>query len=168
MAGGRPLRVEWQEADSAAALKQAFAQEPNRHVARRLQALWQLREGRGLRETAHTLGVGERALQRWLAWYRRGGLAAVRAPQVAGKGRAGLLTAVQRTALVEHVAGGTVHTAQDAVAWVRREYGVEYRLGGMYTLLGRLRCQPKVPRPANPKRSAADQEAWKKGGSPQR
>lgn len=165
MAGGRPLRLVWQDADSAVALKQAFAQEQNRHVARRLQALWQLREGRGVRETARTLGVGERALQRWVAWYRRGGLPAVRAPQVAGKGRAALLSAAQQTALIEHLASGTVHTAQDAVDWVAQEFAVRYRLGGMYSLLGRLRCRPKVPRPANPKSSVAVQEAWKKGGS---
>ncbi len=168
MAGGRPLRLEWQDRDSVAALKQAFGQEQNRHVARRLQALWQLRQGRGIRETARTLGVGERAIQRWLAWYRRGGLVAVRTPQVAGKGRAALLSAAQQTALVDDVASGTVHTAQDAVDWVAQEYGVRYRLGGMYSLLRRLRCRPKVPRPANPKSSAAVQEAWKKGGSPQR
>jgi transposase len=137
-------------------------------VAHRLQALWQLREGQSVRSTARVLGVGERALQRWVAWYRAGGLAGVRAPRRAGKGRPARLTAAQREALCAHIASGAVHTAQDAVAWVTLEFAVTYRRTGMYSLLGRLGGRPKVPRPANPKSSVAVQEAWKTGGSSRR
>jgi len=43
---------------------------------------------------------------------------------------------------------------------------VTYSEGGMYTLLARLRCAPKVPRPLHAKANLEDQEAWKKGDVP--
>ncbi len=168
MAGGRPLQIAWQEADTAAALRQALQRERNRQVARRRQALWQLREGRGIRATAQGLGVGERARQRWGAWYRAGGLAAVRAPQRAGRGRAAFLTAGQQTALQAQVASGAIHVAQEAVDWVAAAFGVTSRLKGMDRLLARLGGRPKVPRPTKPKSAAAVREAGKNGGSPTR
>ncbi len=166
MAGGRPLRIPWADGDTSAALRAAYRAERHRDVAARLHALWLLREGHALRATARLTGSGERAVQRWVAWYRHGGLDAVRTPRRAGKGRHALLTAAQQQALVDHLATGAVHTAWDAIAWVAAEFGVTYRQAGMYSLLERLRTHPKVPRSSNPKSSAVVQAAWKKGGSP--
>ena len=44
-------------------------------------------------------------------------------------------------------------------------WGVRYTEGGMYALLGRLRCAPKVPRPVHEKADHLAQARWKKGGS---
>jgi transposase len=168
MAGGRPLAIAWAEPDTEAALHAAFRCAHDPRAALRAQALWRLRQGHSERETAALLGVHERSVRQWVAWYRAEGLAGVLAHRAAGHGKPSLLTAAQRTALVAHLATGAVHTAQEAVAWVTAEFGVTYRLGGMYTLLGRLSCRPKVPRPQNPKTSAEVQAAWKKGGLPRR
>lgn len=165
MAGGRPLQINWHSDDTAAALQRRFRSEQDRHVAKRLQALWRLRTGDGIRETAGRLGVAERSVQLWLSWYRSGGLAAVCGHRLRGPGRAPLLSAAQQAALCDYAASGAVHTAWDALDWVTAQFGVSYRRAGMYSLLQRLHCRPKVPRPTNPKSSAERQEAWKKGGS---
>jgi transposase len=165
MAGGRPLRIAWAAEDTSAALQRAYRAERDRHVALRLHALWLLREGHALRETARLTGAGERALQRWVAWYRTEGLAGVRAHRLAGTGRAAFLTRAQQQAVRAHLASGAVHTAQDASSWIAAQFGVTYRPKGIYGLLHRLRARPKVPRPSNPKSDAAVQAAWKKGGS---
>jgi transposase len=166
MAGGRPLRIAWAADDSSAALHTAYRAERDRHVAVRLHALWLLREGHALRETARLTGAGERAVQRWLSWYRAGGLAAVCGPRLAGKGRTAFLSTDQQQALHEQLASGAVHTAWDAIDWVTAHCGVTYRRKGIYGVLKRLRARPKVPRPSNPKSNATIQAAWKKGGSP--
>lgn len=47
--------------------------------------------------------------------------------------------------------------------WVQETYGVTYTEGGMYSLLERLRCGLKIPRPLHEKANVAEQEAWKRG-----
>ncbi len=165
MAGGRPLQIDWHSDDTAAALQRRVRSEPDRHVAKRLQALWRLRTGTGIRETAGALGVAERSLQRWLSWYRAGGLAAVSAHRLRGPGRTPRLSREQQAALCDYAATGALHTAWDALDWVTAQYGVSYRRTGIYSLLQRLHCRPKVPRPSNPSSSAVIQADWKKGGS---
>ena len=49
--------------------------------------------------------------------------------------------------------------------WIARQYGASYTLGGVYSLLQRLKCAPKVPRPVHAKADPELQEAWKKGVS---
>jgi hypothetical protein len=68
MAGGRPLRIDWATEDTSEAWHRAYRAERDRHLAVRVHALWLLREGHALRETARLSGAGERAVQRWLAW----------------------------------------------------------------------------------------------------
>ena len=92
----------------------------------------------------------------------------MRAHHQAGKGRAAYLTAEQQAQLVEQAASGAFFTAKDVQAWVTARFGVQYRLKGIYRLLARLGCHPKVPRPYNPRSTAAEQAAWKKGGLPTR
>lgn len=169
MAGGRPLRLEWQSEDTAAALATAFRREPDKHVALRLQALWRLRCGEGVRSTARTLGVSERAVQWWVRWYRDGGRAAVCGHRYgATPGRHSPLSPTQEAALRTYLNSGAVHTAWDARDWLQGEYGISYTRKGIYSLLRRLGARPKVPRPSNPKRDPAATAAWKKGGSPTR
>ena len=165
MAGGRPLRLDW--AETVTALEGAYHAAPDRHVARRLQALWALRQGEGIRATAKRLGLSERSIQLWVRWYRQDGLAAVAAQRHGqGRGRQAWLDTAQQQALRDHLDSGAVHTAWDVRDWLQAQFGVTYRRSGIYGVLKRLRARPKVPRPSNPKSSAAVQEAWKKGGSP--
>jgi len=101
-----------------------------------------------------------------VGWYRQGGLTALRAHRQAGKGQPSFLTTDHQAQLREQAATGAFRTAAEAQQWLRAQFGVRYTAGGMYSLLGRLRIHPKVPRPVNPKADQVAQAAWKNGGSP--
>lgn len=69
---GRPILIDWQE--SAEDLRDRYRQEQNELLRMRLQALLLVREGKTLTEINKTLPVSYRTLQRWLSWYRAGGV----------------------------------------------------------------------------------------------
>lgn len=158
---GRPLRVVWEQ--DAVTLGDRYRTEHDYQLRPRLQALWLIRQGRSVRQTAGIVGVHERTVQQWLTWYRVGGLAAVRGHRRAGPGRAAYLSADQQAALLAQAATGSFYTAHDAMRWVVDQFGVHYTVKGMYRLLARLKTHPKVPRPQNPKTSPEAQAAWKRG-----
>jgi len=134
-------------------------------VRPRLHGLWLVRTGRTTREVAEVLGVHERTVQQWLAWYRAGGLAAVVGHHAGGQGAPSFLTGEQRAELADEVATGRFRTAAEIRQWVQERWGVSYTEGGMYALLLRLGCAPKVPRPVHEKVDHLAQARWKKGGS---
>jgi len=162
---GRPLAVEWAAGDDAASLQARYRRERRADVRPRLHGLWLVRAGRSAREAAEVLGVHERTVTRWLEWYRKGGLAAVEGRHAGGQGAPSFLAAEQRAALADEVATGRFRTAAEIRRWVQERWGVAYAEGGMYALLARLRCSPKVPRPVHEKADHLAQARWKKGGS---
>lgn len=168
MAGrGRPFVVRWAEEDSEEALRTAYRAEQRVDVRQRLQALWLLRTGeRRLAEVATVVGVSYRTAQRWVEWYRSGGLDAVRTHRMGGYGQVSRLTPEQQEQVAREVATGCFRNALAIRAWVAEAFGVTYTEGGMYSLLERLECKPKVPRPLHEKANLAEQEAWKRGGLP--
>src|ERR687886_1791997 len=143
---GRRLRVEWQ--DDEATLRRRYRREADAELRPRWQALWLLRQGRSATEAAALVGVHRRSVQRWLGWYRQGGLAEVARHRQGGRqGRRAYLTAEQQAALHAETAQGTIRTAGEAVAWGERQFGVAYTDWGMRSLLHRLKIRKKVPRP---------------------
>ena len=164
---GRKLTIEWAAGDDAASLYARYRRERRADVRPRLHGLWLVRTGRTTREAAAVLGVDERTVQRWLAWYRAGGLALVEGRHAGGQGAPSFLTPVQQEELAAEVATGRFRTAAEIRRWVAERWGVRYTEGGMYALLGRLRCAPKVPRPVHAKADHLAQARWKKGGSPE-
>jgi transposase len=164
---GRKLTVEWAAADDAASLYARYRRERRADVGPRLHGLWLVRTGKTTREVAGVLGVDERTVQRWLAWYRAGGLAPLEGRHAQGRGAPSFLTAEQQADLAGEVATGRFRTAAEIRRWVQERWGVSYTEGGMYALLGRLRCAPKVPRPVHEKADHLAQARWKKGGLPQ-
>ncbi len=165
MRRGRKLRIEWAAEDDAASLRARYRRERRADARPRLQGLWLVRTGRTTREVAEVVGVEERTVQRWLGWYRAGGLAAVEGRHAGGRGAPSFLTSEQRAELAGEVATGRFRTAAEIRAWVLERWGEAYTEGGMYALLGRLRCAPKVPRPVHEKADHLAQARWKKGGS---
>jgi transposase len=162
---GRPLAVEWAAEDDTASLYARYRRERRADVRPRLHGLWLVRAGRSAREAAEVLGVHERTVTRWLGWYRAGGLGAVAGRHAGGQGAPAFLTAEQRAELADEVASGRFRTAAEIRRWVAERWGVVYTEGGMYALLGRLRCAPKVPRPVHEKADPRAQARWKGGGS---
>jgi transposase len=162
---GRPLAIAWAEGHDAASLQARYRRERRPDVRPRLHGLWLLRTGRSAREVAEVLGVHERTVQRWVGWYRAGGLAAVEGRHAGGQGAPSFLTAEQRADLAAEVATGRFRTAAEVRRWVTERWGVSYTEGGMHALLGRLGCAPKVPRPIHHKADPAEQERWKRGAA---
>jgi transposase len=160
---GRPFVLVWREEDTKEALKASYLAESDGALRSRLHALWLLRSGDALGAVAGVLGVHYRSVQRWVAWYRQGGLAAVRGHRMGGVGQKSFLTAEARAEVADAAASGRFHTAAEIRDWIADKYRASYTAGGVYSLLARLRCNPKVPRPINPKVDLGEQEAWKKG-----
>jgi transposase len=155
--------VEWRAEDTTEALKDAYLAERDGLIRTRLQALWLLRTGRSLGEVTTALGVHYRSIQRWIAWYRDGGLPLVRTRRSGGVGQPAFLSAAAQEQVAHEVATGRLRTGAEIRNWIAQTYQVEYTVGGIYTLLDRLGCRPKVPRPIHPKTDQARQEAWKRG-----
>jgi transposase len=161
---GQRLKLAWQE--SPEELKARYVREQHVQRRTRLQVLWQLRMGKRLQDVAATVGVNVRVIQRWVAWYRDGGLEAVmqRVTGHGARGMAAYLSDRQQRALIARVALGDFRTVWDVIHWVEGRWGVVYTYDGMYTLLKRHKLGLKVPRPQSEKADQAKQEAWKKGG----
>jgi|DewCreStandDraft_2_1066082.scaffolds.fasta_scaffold30398_1 transposase len=160
--------MEWQPADTPEALKAAYQAEREPQRRTRLHGLWLLRSGWTLERVAEAVGVHYRSVQRGAAWYRAGGLAEIRGHPMGGKGNPSLLTAEQQAAVAEEVATGRFGTAAEIRDWIVERFGVTYQIGGVYSLLKRLRCGPQVPRPVHAKADREQPAAWKKGVSGRR
>jgi transposase len=66
--------------------------------------------------------------------------------------------------VANEVATGRFRSAAASGAWIQTTFGVTYRPGGLATLLARLKCAPKVPRPLHAKADLEAQDRFKKGG----
>ena len=160
---GRRLRIAWQEDEGT--LWQRYRGEPDPELRTRWHALGLLRQGRSATAAAALVGVHRGSVQRWLAWYRQGGLAAVAQHRQGGRqGRAAYLTAAQHAQLKAETAQGTLRTAGEAVRWAEQRFGVRYSAWGRRALLKRLAIGKQVPRPLAAQADLEAQEAWKSNG----
>jgi transposase len=160
----KAVGVDW--AETAEELEGQYRRERNVERRKRLGALWRVRVGDRIPDAGRVVGVGSRTVDRWLGWYRGGGLGEVlrRVPGYGALGQPHRLSAAQQQELLAHAERGQFRTYEEARAWVERAHGVEYRPGGFYTTLHRLGVHPKVPRPVAEKADRAAQEAWRQGG----
>lgn len=159
---GRRLQVEWQE--DVKELKQLYRQEKHPQRRERLFALWHLRCGKRVEDVSEMTGTAYRVIQRWVAWYREGGLAEVlgRVTGHASQGQPAYLTALQQKALVARVALGDFRTVWDVIEWVKARWGIFYSYEGMRSVMKRNDLGLKVPRPQSEKAQVQVQKAWQK------
>lgn len=158
------VHVAWR--DSAERLKQLYQEEDDKQNRTRLQALWLVRSGRSVTESAELVGVHRTTVHDWLNWYEQGGVAEVLSHRHGGHGGpARRLTAEQEAELVAKAKQGELRTIWDGVAWAQQTHAVAYTYDGMRWVFERLDLKKKVPRSTSPKASAQQQAAWKKGGS---
>ena len=155
----------WRQEDTAEALKAAYRGERDIELRPRLHGLWLLRSGWRLPSVATAVGVHYRTVQRWVSWYREGGVAKVLSHKIGGKGQEPYLTDEAQEQVAQEIGTGRFRTAGEIREWIAEQYGVTYRIGGLYSLMRRLRCAPKVPRPIHAKADQEQQASWKKGGS---
>ena len=149
--------MDWNAEDTPETLREAYRAERDTMLRTRLHALWLLRTGRRMDEVASVVGIHYRTLQRWVSWYRKGGVQEVLSHRMKGLGQPRFLSPDQERELVEEVR-----------EWIESEYGVSFRLGSVYSLLARLGCSPRVPRGLHEKADVGLQESWKKGASERR
>ena len=135
----RTTRISWEECPRE--LWRRWQEEPDPHRRARLQALVLVQGGATLAEAGRAVGVDERSIQRWLGWYRTGGLAEVlrRVPGHGDRGRRPRLTAEREAELVARIASGEIATIRAAVVWVDARWGVPFTYKGMHALLRRAR-----------------------------
>ena len=162
---GRLFEVSWAQEDTTEALNAAYQGERDRELRTRLHGLWLLRSGWRLPSVAAAVGVHYRTVQTWVGWYRKGGMAEVVSHKMGGKGQEPYLTDQAEEQVAREVATGRFRTAGEIRDWIAEEYGVTYKMGGIYSLMHRLRCRPKVARPVHVKADQERQASWKKGGS---
>jgi len=79
---GRGLEVDWQE--SADQLKHLYQKEVHPRRRTRLQALWQLRQGKEVLDVVDSTGASLRSVYQWLQWYRQDGPRLNRRPETGG------------------------------------------------------------------------------------
>lgn len=165
---GRPFRVTW--TDDPEDFLARSKQERDPWIVRRLLAVRLLRMGATLTEAATSLGVSYRGLQKWVRWYRTGGIDALCAHPVGGVRvpTRPLLTAGQEAAVLTEATTTGFVTQPKARAWLAREHAVSLSAAQVTRLFRELRLRCKVPRPRAAKADATAQEAWKKGGLPSR
>ena len=162
---GRPLRIDWNDNDTPEALKEAYQSQTDVRTRTRLHLLWLVRDGWQIKPAADAVGVHYRSAQRWIEWYRDGGLDEVMSRRMGGVGQRRFLSDDQERELVREVGSGRFRTAGEIADWVESEWGVRFKGNSIYSVLERLGCSPKVPRSRHEKADVRAQKAWKKGGS---
>ena len=80
-----------------------------------------------------------------------------------GRGTPRYLSTEEERGLAQEVSKGRFKTAGEIRDWIESEYEVSYKPGGVYSLLKRLGCSPKVPRAFHEKADLGVQRVWKKG-----
>lgn len=160
---GRKFVVVWQH--SADELFARYRAERDGRLTRRWQALWLLRQGKRLSETAQVVGVAYRTVQEWVRWYRAGGLDEVACHQRGGLRRTIVepLSAEQLAALAERARTEGFATVKVAIAWAAQAFGIRLTVDQMARLFRKLRLRRKVPRPVSDRADPAAQAAWKRG-----
>ncbi|MYC07917.1 MAG: helix-turn-helix domain-containing protein [Chloroflexi bacterium] len=133
---GRKFIVEWDDKDTPEALKAAYLAEESPSVKTRLQGLSMLRRGMTLAEVARSLDVNYRTVQRWISWYRNGGLAEVLAHRK--RGRKPYLDSDEVTLLGWEVESGCFGMAKDVRDYIETQCGVTYTMPGVYSLMRRV------------------------------
>ena len=142
MARGRPFKVDWKEDEQT--LYELYRKERDYQERRRLQALWLLRKGVRLSETAEIVGVNYRTVQKWVSWYRQGGLDEVRGRKQGGSG--GVVSRLgeeEMGKLKAKMEEGAFKTIWDAKKWVWDEFEIEYSYWGMRGVFDRMRAKKK-------------------------
>ena len=162
---GRLVQVDWDPEDTPEALRTAYRAQQDTMFRTRLHVLWLLRSGRRIREVSTVLGVYYRTLQRWVSWYRAGGVKEVLSHRMKGLGQPRFLSPDQERELTEEVASGRFRTGGEIKEWIESEYGVSFRVGSVYSLLARLGCSPRVPRGLHEKADVRAQDSRKEGVS---
>ena len=79
-----------------------------------------------------------------------------------GRGQRPYLSEEAQQEVSREVSTGRFRTAEEVRDWIAAKYSVSYKRSGVYGLLYRLRCSPKVSRPVHARADTREQDSWKK------
>ncbi|MBL8148341.1 MAG: helix-turn-helix domain-containing protein [Blastocatellia bacterium] len=134
---GRKFFIEWKEDESL--FVQHMSLEKSAESKIRIKALLMLKHGKKLKDVGQELGIHYRTLQKWIYWYRKGGIKEVVKHKHGGRqGRAVRLTLDQQQRLLQKATSSGFETLSAAVDWVEQELGVKYTYWGLRKLFQRL------------------------------
>lgn len=151
---GRIVQIDWQ--DEEASLKRLYLTHKDAIVKARLHLLWLVRSGKQVKEATQIVGCHARTAQQWLAWYRQGGLELVQAKKGGNyKGASPRLSSGQTESLIAQANKDGFESGLAVRDYIKQTFGVTYKVGGVYSLLKRLKVKKKVPRPMNVKADEA-------------
>jgi transposase len=119
--GTRMTRLIFTEEEQQALHKERF-EHPHPRVQQRMEVLWLISQGIVYSEAARLGGVGEATVDRYVAVYRQGGLAALRELKW-GSGGSELLD--HRESLEESFRRNPPHTIAEACQRIKDETGIE-------------------------------------------
>ena len=104
-----------------------------------LRSLWLLRSDWTVKRVSAALGVHYTTVQRWVKWYRTGGLDKMASRRRGGYGRQPYLDDDDLTLLAWEIKAGAFDTAEDVRDWIETQCGVRYTMPGVYSLMKRLK-----------------------------
>ena len=104
----------------------------------RLHALWLMRSGWTAKRVSAALGVHYTTVQRWVKWYRTGGLDKMVSRRRGGYGRQSYLDEDDLTLLEWEIEAGVFGTAKELRDFIEKQCGVSYTMPGVYSLMKRL------------------------------
>ena len=145
----------------------AYRRETDTRVARRVQGVYLAARGKSCPEIMEITGAKRRTVQKWVAAYNQGGLAAL--PDKPRCGAPRKLTPQQEAQLAEWIEAGpgedegiSAFSGPVLQRRIEREFGQVYALSGLYDMLHRLGYSYLCPRPTHEKSDPKAQEAFKK------
>jgi len=132
----------------------------------RLQGIRLALEGQDdYRRIAQIVRVTTTTLNKWINWYREGGIEGLLVRALGAKGgNAPRFTPQGWDRFREQLAKGTWRTARDAQRWLKETLGLEMSRKEVYRHLGKLGARLKVGRRSHVKKDPAATEAFKSGG----
>lgn len=128
---------------TTAQLKQVFRKERDSRLATRIRAIYLALMGKSAPEISQLLGYSRRTIQNWIHAYNKQGLAGLQ--DQPGRGQRCKLNEEQIQWLRQRVEEGPrpddqvrVFRGADIQRIIKQQFGLDYRLNSIYTLLKRL------------------------------
>ena len=158
----RPIDVHRQSAE-------VLERESSEKIPWKLQRLQGIRlalEGQdGYRRIAQIVRTTAATLNKWINWYREGGIKGLLSRPVGWQGgKTPRFTPEEWERFRAQLAKGTWRTARDAQRWLRETLGLKINRKEVYRHLGKLDARLKVGRRSHVKKDPAATEAFKCGG----
>jgi transposase len=148
-------------------LKQVFRKEKDSRLAARIRAVYLGLMGKSAPEISYLLGYSRRTIQHWIYAYNKQGLAGLH--DQGGRGQQCKLNEEQIQWLQQRIEEGPrpedqicVFRGADIQRIIKQQFGIDYHLNGIYTLLKRLGYSYVSSRPEHPRGDPQARETFKK------